>query len=136
MLTVLLATLAVTHTAMVGLWVAAALAILLVAGTDIGVPPMIALIALAGAVALTAWKWIAPRWHAGPTLLVVDIWLQRTGRTIMLLLAAVGFAFVAGQVVTNIPGWPGPVYVILYFCLLYPLFLALRVGLEPKASAA
>ena len=136
MFTVLLATLAVTHTAMAGLWVAAALAILLVVGTDIGVPPMIAVIASAGAVALTAWKWIAPRWHAEPRLLVVDTWLQRTGRTMMLLLAAVGFAFVAWQVVTNKPGWLGPVYVILYLCLLYPLFLALRVGLEPKASAA
>jgi hypothetical protein len=136
MFTVLLATLAVTQTAMVGLWVAAALAILLVVGTDIGVPPMIAVIASAGAVALTAWKWIAPRWHGEPRLFVVDTWLQRTGRMMMLLLAAVGFVFVAWQVVTNKPGWLGPVYVILYLCLLYPLFLALRVGLEPKASAA
>jgi len=136
MFTVLLATLTVTHTAMVGLWVAAALAILLVVGTDIGVPPIIAVIASAGAVALTAWKWIAPRWHGEPRLLVVDTWLQRAGRTIMLLLAAVGFVFVAWQVVTDKPGWLAPVYVILYLCLLYPLFLALRVGLEPKASAA
>jgi len=136
MFTVLLATLAVTHTAMVGLWVAAALAILLVVGTDIGVPPIIAVIASAGAVALTAWKWIAPRWHGEPRLLVMDTWLQRAGRTIMLLLAAVGFVFVAWQVVTDKPGLLAPVYVLLYLCLLYPLFLALRVGLEPKTSAA
>jgi len=134
--TVLLATLAVTHTAVVGLWVAAALATLLVAGTDIGVPPIIAFIASAGAVALTAWKWIAPRWHNEPGLLLVDAWLQRAGRTILLLLAAVGFVFVAMRIVTDKPGWLAPVYVILYLCLLYPLFLALRVGLEPKASAA
>lgn len=136
MFTVLLATLAVTHTAMVGLWVAAALAILLVVGTDIGVPPIIAVIASAGAVALTAWKWIAPRWHGEPRLLLVDTWLQKTGRTIVLLLAAVGFVFIARQVVTDKPGLLGPAYVFLYLLLLYPLFLALRVGLEPKASAA
>ena len=135
MLTVLLATLAVTRTAMVGLWVAAALAILLVVGTDIGVPPMIAVIASAGAVGLTAWKWIARRWHGEPRLLVVDTWLQRTGRTILLLLAALGFGFVAWQVVTDKPGWLAPVYVLMYLILLYPLFLALRVGLEPKTSA-
>jgi len=136
MATVLLATLAVTHTAVVGLWVAAALATLLVAGTDIGVPPIIAVIPSAGAVALTIWKWIASRWHGGHRLLVVDTWLQRMGRTIMLLLAAVGFVFVAMRIVTDKPGWLASVYVILYLCLLYPLFLALRVGLEPKASVA
>jgi hypothetical protein len=136
MLTVLLASLAVTHAAVVGLWVAAALAILLVVGTDIGLPPIIAVIASAGAVALTAWKWIAPRRPSEPRLLVVDTWLQRTGRTTVLLVAAVGFVFVAYRVVTDKPGWLAPVYVLLYFCLLYTLFLALRVGLEQKASAA
>jgi hypothetical protein len=135
MLTVLLATLAVTRTAMVGLWVLAVLAILLVVGTDIGVPAIVAVIASAGAVALTTWKWIAPRWHNEPRLLLVNTWLERTGRTILLLLAAVGFGFVAWQVVTDKPGWLAPVYVLIYLILLYPLFLALRVGLEPKTSA-
>lgn len=135
MFTVLLAALAVTHTAMIGLWVLAVLAILLVVGTDIGVPAIVGVIAPAGAVALTAWKWIAPRWHGEPRLLLVDIWLERTGRTILLLLAAVGFVFVAWQVVTDKPGVLAPAYVFLYLLLLYPLFLALRVGLEPKASA-
>lgn len=136
MLTVLLAALAVTHTAMVGLWIAATLAILLVVGTDIGVPPIIAVIVSAGAIALTVWNWIAPRWRGEARLRVADAWLQRAGRTIILLLAAAGFAFVAWQVVTDKPGWLAPVYVILYFCLLYPLFLALRVGLQSKASVA
>ena len=136
MFTVLLATLAVTHTAVVGLWVLAVGAILLVMGTDIGVPAIVAVIATAEAVTLTAWKWIAPRWHGEPRLLLVDIWLERTGRTILLLLAAVGFVFIAWQVVTDKPGLLGPAYVFLYLLLLYPLFLALRVGLEPKASAA
>lgn len=136
MLTVLLATLAVTHTAMVGLWVAAALAILLVAGTDLGVPLTLAVIVSAGAVALTAWNGMAPRWHGEPRLFVVDTWLQRAGRTIMLFLAALGFVSVAGKILTDKPGWLGPVNVILYLCLLYPLFLALRVGLESKTPVA
>jgi hypothetical protein len=120
---------------MVGLWVLAVLAILLVVGTDIGVPAIVAVIASAGAVALTTWKWIAPRWHNEPRLLLVNTWLERTGRTILLLLTAVGFGFVAWQVVTDKPGWLAPVYVLIYLILLYPLFLALRVGLEPKTSA-
>ncbi len=135
MFTVLLATLSVTHTAMVGLWVLAVLAILLTLGTDIGVPAIVAVIAPAGAVALTAWKWIAPRWHGGHRLLLVDTWLERIVRTILLLLAAVGFGFVSWQVVTDKPGLFAPVYVLFYLILLYPLFLALRVGLEPGASA-
>ena len=121
---------------MVGLWVLAVLAILLVVGTDIGVPAIVAVIASAAAVALTTWKWFAPRWHNGPRLLLVNTWLERTGRTILLLLAAAGFVFVAWQVVTDKPGLLAPAYVFLYLLLLYPLFLALRVGLEPKASAA
>jgi len=56
MVTVLLATLAVTHTATVGLWVLAVLTILLVVGTDIGVPAIVAVTASAGAVALAVWK--------------------------------------------------------------------------------
>lgn len=136
MFTVLLATIAVTQTAMVGLWVAAALAILLVVGTDLGVPPILAVIVWVGAVALTAWKWIAPRWRGEQRLLVVDTWLQRGGRTIILLLAAVGFVSVAWQVMTDKPGLLGLAYVFLYLLLLYPLFLALRVGLEPKTDAA
>jgi len=136
MFAVLLATLALTHTAMVGLWVLAALAILVVVGTDIGVPAMAAVVASAGAVALTVWKWIAPRWPNQPRLLRADTWIERTGQTILLLVATSGFVFVAWQVVTDKPGLLAPAYVFLYLLLLYPLFLALRVGLEPRASAA
>jgi hypothetical protein len=32
------------------------------------------------------------------------------------------------------PGRLAPIYVLFYLILLYPLFLALRVGLEPGAS--
>jgi hypothetical protein len=135
MLTVLVATLGMTQPAAIGLWVLAALAILLVVGTDIDVPTIVAVIALAAAVALTAWKWIALRWRCKPGLLHVDTWLERVGRTILLLLAVAGFGFVAREVMTDKPGMLGPVYVLFYLILLYSLFLALRVGLEPYASA-
>ncbi len=134
MLTVLLATLGVTQRAVVGLWTLAALAILVVVGTDLGVPALAAGLALAGAVALTAWKWIARRWRAGPRLLLVDTWLERIVRTLLLLLAVVGFGFVARGVMIDKPGLLAPLYVLFYLILLYPLFLALRVGLQPGAS--
>ena len=133
MLTVLLATLGVTQRAVVGLWVLAALSILLVSGTDIAVPAGVAVVVPIVAVALTGWKWIARR--GGPTLLQVDAWLERIGRAILLLLAVAGFGFVAREVVTDKPGLLAPVYVLLYLILLYTLLLALRVGLAPRASA-
>ena len=134
MLTVLAATLAVTQRAVVGLWVLAVMAILLAVGTDIGVPLIAAGIALAGAVALTIWKLIVRRWRDGPRLLLVDIWLERIMRIPLLLLALGGIGFVAREVVSGKPGVLGLLYVLVYLILLYPLFLALRVGLEPSAS--
>ena len=134
MLTVLAATLAVTQRAVVGLWVLAVMAILLAVGTDIGVPLIAAGIALAGAVALTIWKLIVRRWRDGPRLLLVDIWLERIMRIPLLLLALGGIGFVAREVVSGKPGVLGLLYVLVYLILLYPLFLALRVGLEPSTS--
>jgi len=134
MLTVLLATLGVTQRAVVGLWTLAALAILVVKGTDFEVPSWAAGLLLAGAVALTAWKWIIQRGRADPRYLLVDTWLERIVRTLLLLLAVAVFGFVAREVVTDKPGWLAPLYVLFYLILLYPLFLALRVGLAPGAS--
>jgi hypothetical protein len=135
MLTVLLATLGVTQRAVVGLWFLAVLAVLLVVATDLGVPAIAAYIALAGAVALSTWKWIARRWRDGHRLRLVETWLERIMRTLLLLSAVAGFGFVAREVVTNKPGLLAPMYVLFYLVLLYALFLALRVGLEPGVSA-
>lgn len=135
MLTVLAATLGVTQRAVVGLWVLAVLSLLLAEGTDIGVPLIVAGIALAGAVALTAWKWIARTWRDGHRLLLVDRWLERIMRVPLLLLAVAGIGFIAQEVVTAKPGLLGALYVLFYLILLYPLFFALRVGLEPRVSA-
>lgn len=135
MLTVLLATLAVTQKEVVGAWVLAALAVLLVVGTDLGVPVIVAGIMPAAAVALTVWRWIALRRQDAHRPLAVDAWITRLARTILLLVAAGGFWFVSWQVITDKPGLLAPVYVVLYLILLYPLFLALRIGLEPRGSA-
>lgn len=136
MLTVLLATLAVTGKEVFGVWVLAMLAILVVVGTDLGIPVVVAGIVPTAAVALTAWKWIARRRPDGHRLHLADIWLKRVVQTALLLMAAAGFGFVSWQVVTDKPGPLAPIYVLLYLILLYPLFLGLRVGLEPRAFAA
>ena len=133
MLTVLVATLGLTRRAAVGLGVVAGLAFLLATATDLGIPVMAANVALAGAIALTAWKWIVMRGRDEPRLLQVDRWLERIGRALLLLLAAFGFWTVASEILADKPGWPGPVYVLIYLVLLCPLFLAVRIGLEPGA---
>jgi hypothetical protein len=135
MLTTLLATLGLIQRALVGLWFLAMLVLLLVIGTDIEVPSMAASIATSGAVALTIWKWLLRRWHARHWLLRVDIWLERIVRTLLLLLAVIGIGIVSGEIFTDKPGLLGPVYIFCYLILLYPLFFALRIGLEPRAPA-
>ena len=135
MLTVLVATLGITQRAVIGLWVLAGLVMLVAVGTDIVIPTIVTVSAPAGAIALTGWKWSIRRWQGAPWLLTVDIWLERIGRAILLLLAAFGLWTVASGIMTDKHGLLGPAYVFLYLLLFYPLFLALRVGLEPKASA-
>ncbi len=135
MLTVLVATLGITQRVVIGLWVLAGLVMLVAVGTDIVIPTIVAVSAPAGAIALTGWKWFIRRRHGAPLLRKVDIWLERIGRAILLLLAAFGLWTVASGIMADQHGLLGPAYVFLYLLLLYPLFLALRFGLEPKASA-
>ena len=128
MLTILLATIAVTQRAVVGIWVVTVLAILAaVAGA---VPWAVAVGVLAAALALTIWKWRFPHWRGINRVFLVDTWLERIVRAMVLLLAVFGFGFVAREIITDKPGILGPLYVLFYLILLYPLFLALRVGLE------
>jgi hypothetical protein len=134
MLTVLLATLAVTRPGVVGFWFLAALTSLIAIGTDIGIPISVAVIVTGGAVALTVWNWLAPRWLDEQNLRQVNIWLRRIVRTLLLLLAAVGLGYVAWEIIRDKPGLLALVYVVFYLLLIYPLFLGLRLGLEPKAS--
>jgi hypothetical protein len=132
MLTVLLVSLAVTHSAVVGVWVLAMLTILLVVATDIGISAIVAITTLVGAIALTAWHWIVPRRYNDAGLQRVNTWLERSGRTLLLLVAAVVFGIVTQEIVNGKPGVLASVYVLCYVALLYPLFLALRVGLERR----
>ena len=136
MLTVLAATLGITQRAVLGLWVLAGLVMLVAVGTDIVIPTIITVSAPAGAIALTGWKWSIRRWQGAPWLPMVDMWLERIGRAILLLLAAFGVWTVASGIMIEKPVLLGLLAVFFYLLLLYPLFLALRVGLEPKASVA
>ncbi len=136
MLTVLVATLGITQRAVIGLWVLAGLVLLVAMGTDIVIPTIVTVSAPAGAIALTVWKWSIWRWQGAPWLFTIDIWLERIGRAIMLLLATFGLWTVASGIMTNKPVLLGLVAIFFYLLLLYPLFLALRVGLNPKASVA
>jgi hypothetical protein len=136
MLTVLVATLGITQRAVIGLWVVTGLVMLVNVSTDM-VIPMIVMVSLpAGAIALTGWKWFIRHWHSAPWLITVDILLERIGRAILLLLAAFGLWTVALGIMTDKPMFLGLVAIFYYLLLLYPLFLGLRVGLKPKASAA
>ena len=131
MLSVLLATLAVTQPASTGVWVLAALAIIV--GTAGDAPSGVAIGVPAGAAALTVWKWAARHRRDKPNLLRMDTWIDRIVRTVLLLLAAAGVGAVAWEIAADKPGWRAPAYILFYLILLYPLFLALRIGLEPHA---
>lgn len=134
MLTVLLATLGFTQKAVVSLWFLAGLAMLVVTGTDFGVPTLAVGVALTSASVITLWHWFAPRWVNGSKLQLVNAWLNRVVSLILLMLAAVGFWSVARDVLSSQPILLGLFYVFLYLILLYPLFLALRIGLAPAVS--
>ena len=83
-------TLGVTQRAMVGLWVLTALSIFLAVGMDIGVLSIAAGIALACAVALTAWKLIVRPSRDGHRFLLVDAWLERIMRIPLFFTLRVG----------------------------------------------
>jgi hypothetical protein len=134
MLTVLLATLALTQPAVVGLWVVAALTMLLAVATDITVPLPMAIGAPALAGALTIWKWLAYTAKSRPWLDRADAWLDLAGRACLLLLAAAGLLVVVREIASAKPAPLTALYLLLYLALLYPLILALRIGLAPRVS--
>ena len=135
MLTMLLATLGLTQRAVVCLWVLAALAVLASTGTDIAVPAIVAIIVPAAAITLTAWKWHLSRRQGGMRELRVDTWLEWGGRAILLILAGIGVWLVARDIVADKPGVIAVVAILCYIALLYPVFVALRVGLAQRKAA-
>ena len=77
--------------------------------------------------------WLARRWQGKPWVVRADHWLDRSGRLVPLLLAAAGLVWVVRSILEARPGLVGAVAIIIYLALLYPLLLALRVGLTPRA---
>jgi hypothetical protein len=132
MLTVLVATLGITQHAVVGLWVLTALVALVTVGTDVAIPAIITVGVPAGAMALTLWAWSIRRPHGVGGWVTAYTWLDRSGRAILLLLAAFGLWTVAAEIMAGKPMVPGLLAIVCYLLLLYPLFLALRVGLKPR----
>jgi hypothetical protein len=132
MLTVLLATLAVTWPAAPRA-VTAAVALLIVAVTAALGQTLVAAVPL---VALTltyaAWIFVARR-ASERGMQLLKLWRSRIARG-SLLVAAVGvFVAVSVQIITDKPGMFGPAYVAMYLLLLGPLFLGLWIGLQPAA---
>ena len=136
MLTVLVATLAITQRALTGLWVVAGLVMLVAVATDIVLPTIVTVGAPVVAIAWTGGEWSTRRWHGAPRLRTVAIWLEPIGRAILLLLAAFGLWTVAAGIMADKPGVLGVIAVGFYLLLLYPLVLAVRVGLAPRAPAS
>ena len=135
MLTVLVGTLGITQHAVVGLWVLTGLVTLVAVGTDIDIPTIVTVSTPIGAIALTVWDWAFRRRQGIAWLRTANVWIDRAGRATLLLLAAFGVWTVAVEIMADKPPLLGLAAIILYLILLCPLFLALRVGLKPKAPA-
>ncbi len=133
MLTVLVATLGITQRALMGLWVIAGLVLLVAVATDIVLPPFVTVGAPVVALAWTAGEWFVRRWQGAPSPRTAATWLDRIGRAMLLLLATYGLWTVAAEIMAGKPGLLGLMAVCFYLLLLCPLFLALRVGLAPRA---
>lgn len=134
MLTVLVATLAVTQRAILSVWLAAIPSILLTTvlfGTVGG--GLMTAIVTAAAITLTGWKWVARQTSDRRLVRRAEPWLERVVRTLLLLIAVFGFGAVSWGIVTDKPGLLAALYVLFYLVLLYPVFLGLRVGLQPFA---
>lgn len=134
MLTVLLSTLALTQPAVIGFWVLAALTLLLSVGTDIAIPTIVGVIVPTLAVALTVWKWMIARRAERASAQRIDAWIEQGGRGILLLLASAGVWAVAQDIVRDKPSALAFVAILCYLILLYPAFVALRVGLAPRRT--
>ena len=132
MLTVLVATLAITQHAVVGLWVLAVLVALVNVATDIEIPTIITVSVPVGAIALTLGEWCIRRPHGAAWWVTAYAWLDRIGRALLLFLAAFGLWTVAAEIMAGKPLLPGLIAIVCYLLLLYPLLLALCVGLKPR----
>jgi hypothetical protein len=136
MVTVLLATLAVTQSVLGIVWAIGLLVVPLgvLVGLRGGGVELVAAGLLALALAVTAWKWLARRWRGRPRAQQIDRWIERIVRTLLMLLAIGGVWEVASGVLSAKPGWRALLYMLFYLGLLYPVFLALRIALKPRQA--
>ena len=103
MLTVLVGTLGIVQRAVAGFWVLAGLVTLVAVGTDIDMPPIVTAGVPACAITLSVWEWSIRHWQSVPWLHTADSWIDRTGRAILLLLAALGVWTVAAEILAAKP---------------------------------
>jgi hypothetical protein len=135
MLTVLLATLSLYQSVLVGIWTTAMLTALVVLSTRIDAPTFVVIIALVYAAGVTVWKWAGAR-RGGDTFVRIDRWVDYGARVLLLLLALAGFGSVVQEILHAKSWLLTVIYSFLYLLLLSPVFLGLRVSLKPRDSIA
>jgi len=134
MLTMLIFTLGITQSPIIGLWVVTGLTLLLRLATDISIPQWVAGILLISTVGFTVWTWLI---HKRPDdrLQFVNMWFNRVARLFLIVLALIGVGIVAWDIMSNHAIGFAVLYMLFYLVLLYPLFWGLRVALAPTQNA-
>jgi len=133
MLTVLLATLAVTWPVMPRI-VIAVLSLLIPAAAAASGGILTAVVLLVSLpAAYVTWKLVALR-ASERGMQSLKLWLARIARASLLFLAAGAFVAVSVQIMTDKPRMLALAYVALYLLLLCPLFFGLFIGLQPATQ--
>ena len=134
MLTVLLATLAVTWPVVPRIVLGVLLLLILAAvAAASGVNLIAAVLLVTLAVTYVAWKLVALR-ASEHRMQSLKLWRSRITRGSLLFVAAGAFVAVSVEVIRDKPGMFGPAYVAMYLLLLCPLFFGLRIGLQPATQ--
>lgn len=134
MLTMLIFTLGITQSPIIGLWVVTGLTLLVRMATDINIPQWLADSLLISAVGFTVWTWLI---HKRPDnrLQFVNRWFNRVVRLLLVMLALIGVGTVAWEIMSNHAIGYAVLYVLFYLVLLSPLFWGLRVAFAPTQNA-
>ena len=129
MLTVLLATLAVTWPAVPRIILTVVVLLILAVTAASGETLIAAVLLVTLALTYVAWVLVARR-ASQRGMRLLKLWRSRIAREFLLVAAAGVFVAVSVQIITDKPGMIGPAYVAMYLLLLCPLFLGLRIGLQ------
>ena len=133
MLTVLVATLAITWPVVPRIVIAVLLLLILAAAAASRGILISAVLLVTLAVAYVAWKLIALL-ASKRGMQLLKLWRSRITRGSLLFVAAGAFVAVSVQIITDKPGMLGLAYVAMYLLLLCPLFFGLRIGLQPATQ--